>query len=180
MIILVAYFGAVVTIEHECDSPVSIDSDCPLPPAAPLELVETKTWGVEVTNIRCCIEPCQYSPNLGHMIRFQTSFIPSLEESFQTSMLETDNHQTSVTCNVSGVKNNNIASSNGWALRHCPTAGRVNGIGGGGGIRARRDSAGDRKEPTHGLPERSPVFKTVAACPDSSGLGSSVYQMCTL
>ena len=46
---------------------------CPLPLATALELVETKTRGVEVTNIRCDNEPCQYSPNPGQVIRVETS-----------------------------------------------------------------------------------------------------------
>jgi hypothetical protein len=57
--------------------------------------------------------------------------------------------------------------------------------GGGGGIRPRRGrcgwrSVGDRREPTHGPRERSPVFKTVTRIPnqtraDQTGLTGTNY-----
>ena len=171
MIVLVAHITAIVTVEHECDSPVLIDVECPLPLAATLELVEPKTRGVEVTNIRCDIEPCQNSPNLGQVIRVETSRIPSLEESFQTSMLETDNHQTSVTRNVSGVKSGKAADSDGWTLHHYFTAGwdawrrgRDSHTEG----QARGCSETDHREATHGPRERSPVFRTVSRLPNQT------------
>jgi hypothetical protein len=186
VIVLVAHITAVVTVEHESDSPVLIDVECPLPLAATLELVETKTRGVEVTNIRSGIEPCQYSPNLGHVLRVQSSRIPSLEESFQTSMLETDNHNASVTRNVSGVKHALLPApmdahrATGFLLGRANwRRGRDSSMDG----QARGCSAGDRREPTRegrALPWEGvtgtatngspplPVFKTVSRLPNQT------------
>ena len=116
MVVLVVHISAITTVKGERDSPVSIDIHSPLLFATAFELMKPKARRVEVTNIRCDIEPCQNSPNLGQVIRVETSRIPSFEESLQTSMLETDNHQVSVTRNVSGVKRYATACPSGQAL----------------------------------------------------------------
>ena len=103
MVVLVIHIAAITTVEGEGDSPVSIDVHSPLLFATASESMKPKTRRVEVTNIRCDVEPCQDSSNLGQVLQVEASRIPSLEESFQTSMLETDNHKASVTRNVSGV-----------------------------------------------------------------------------
>lgn len=103
MIVLVAHIAAVVTVEYECDSPVSIDIDCPLALAATLELVETKTRRFEVADIRSSIQSRQDTPDLLDVTWVNASHIASFEESLQTTVFETDDHFASVTRNVSRV-----------------------------------------------------------------------------
>jgi hypothetical protein len=159
MVVLVIHIAAITTAEGEGDSPVSIDVHSPLLFATAFELMKPKARRVEVTNIRCDIEPCQDSPNLGQVIRVETSRIPSLEESFQTSMLETDNHPASVTCNVSGVNQGALACPSQWALL---TAGaRTSGGCGGEGIRTRRGRLG-------GIRDLRPFILARVSVPDLS------------
>ena len=104
MIVLVAHIAALVTVEHECDSPVSIDIDCPLTFAATLELMQSETRGVKIADIRSNIQSRQDSTDLLDVTGVDTSDIASFEESLQTTVFEADDHSISVTRNVSRVK----------------------------------------------------------------------------
>ena len=92
VVVLVIYILAVPAVEHERDSPVSIDIYRPLSFSTALKWVKPKTRSIEVPSIRCRVHPRQNPANLGKMIRVETPGISRFKESLQSSVFEADNH----------------------------------------------------------------------------------------
>ncbi len=101
VVVLVVHVVTIATVEAEGDSPVAVDIDSPLPSAASLERVKPKAGSVQVPNTRRSMKPRQDPTDLRNATRTQPPRIAGFEESLQTAMLESDDHEASVTRNGS-------------------------------------------------------------------------------
>jgi hypothetical protein len=61
--------------------------------------MQAQPGSIKVTSARCRVNACQDPSHLFDMLRLQASPITGLEEPLQTAVLETNDHDESVTCN---------------------------------------------------------------------------------
>ena len=88
MVILIINQDGVSAVEPECQPPIAVDRDCPMPGEVALQRVEFPAWGVHVVWANGSIQGVQLQSQPFLMSGLYASFAPGFKEPLNAFVYE--------------------------------------------------------------------------------------------